>query len=129
MVSHPIAFDRTAGSWSMYHVCLKAYFEEKEVTDPAKHCALLVSLLSDNFIHKLQGHHRATMVNSLSFDDSVKYLEEHNKLQANETLASYSFFVRKQGEGDSIQDYIANLRRLAESCNFGSTLDHSYGIT
>lgn len=123
MGSRPPAFDDAVSSWSTYRVRLEAYFEGNDITDVAKRRALLVSSLSDSVVRILQGHQPGVAINSLTYDDVVKCLEEHFNPQANEIAASYSFFMRKQDEQESVRDYIAELRRLAVNCNFGATLD------
>ncbi|KAL1482163.1 hypothetical protein MTO96_050356 [Rhipicephalus appendiculatus] len=94
-----------------------------EVTDPGKRRALLISSLSDSVVRVLQGRNPSTPVNSLSYDQVVECLEDQYNPQANEIAASYAFFIRKQNEGESVRDFIEELRRLAESCNFVSTMD------
>ncbi|KAL1468196.1 hypothetical protein MTO96_041636 [Rhipicephalus appendiculatus] len=123
MGSRPPAFDGAAGSWGTYRIRLEAFFEGHEVTDPGKRRALLISSLSDSVVGVLQRRNPSTPVNSLSYDQVVECLEDQYNPQANEIAASYAFFMRKQKEGESVRDFIAELRRLAESCNFGSTMD------
>lgn len=123
MGSRPPAFDGAAGSWGTYRIRLEAFFEGHEVTDPGKRRALLISSLSDSVVRILQGRNPSTPVNTLSYDQVVECLEDQYNPQANEIAASYAFFMRKQKEGDSVRDFIAEFRRLAESCNFGSMMD------
>ncbi|KAL1484541.1 hypothetical protein MTO96_011239 [Rhipicephalus appendiculatus] len=87
------AFDDAVSSWSTYRVRLEAYFEGNEITDAAKRRALLVSSLNDSVVRILQGHLPGVPINSLTYDDVVKCLEEHFNPQANEIAASYSFFM------------------------------------
>ncbi|XP_049527417.1 uncharacterized protein LOC119457969 [Dermacentor silvarum] len=122
MASRPPVFDETVSSWSTYRIRLEAYFEGNGITDAAKRRALLVSLLSDNVVRMLQGRLPTVSVNSQTYDEVVEYLEEHYNPQVNEIAASFSFFMRKQRDGESVREYIADLRRLAESCNFGNSL-------
>ncbi|XP_037501390.1 uncharacterized protein K02A2.6-like [Rhipicephalus sanguineus] len=123
MGSRPPAFDGAAGSWGTYRIRLEAFFEGHEVTDPGKRRALLISSLSESVVRILQGRNPSTPVNTLSYDQVVECLEDQYNPQANEIAASYAFFMRKQKEGESVRDFIAELRRLAESCNFGSMMD------
>ncbi|XP_075526644.1 uncharacterized protein LOC142558387 [Dermacentor variabilis] len=110
MASRPPVFDETVSSWSTYRIRLEAYFESNGITDTAKLRALLVSSLSDNVVRMLQGRLPTVSVNS------------QNNPQVNEIATSFSFFMRKQRDGESVQEYSADLRRLAESCNFGNSL-------
>lgn len=123
MASRPPGFDETVSSWSTYRIRLEAYFEGNEITDSAKRRALLVSSLSDNVVRRLQGRLSTVSVNSRTYEQIVEYLEEQYNPQVNETAASFSFFMRKQQEGESVREYISDLRRLAKHCNFGDSLN------
>ncbi|KAL1419412.1 hypothetical protein MTO96_005147 [Rhipicephalus appendiculatus] len=122
MRSRPSAFDGAAESWSTCRIRLEAFFEGHKVTDPGKRRTLLISSLSDSVVRVSQGGNPSTPVNSLSYDQVVECLEDQYNPQASEIAPSYAFFMRKQKEGESVRDFIAELRRLAESCNFGSTM-------
>ncbi|KAL1483291.1 hypothetical protein MTO96_033292 [Rhipicephalus appendiculatus] len=111
MGSRPPAFDDALSS---------VYFESNEITNAVKRRALLVSSLSDSVVRILQGHQPGVPINSLTYDNVVKCLEEHFNPQTNEIAASYSFFMRRGEEQE--QDYNAEVRRLAVNCNFGTTL-------
>ncbi|KAL1417874.1 hypothetical protein MTO96_006047 [Rhipicephalus appendiculatus] len=119
----PSVFDETVSSWSTYTIRLEAYFEGYEITDSAKRRALLVSSLSDNVVSLLQGRLSTVSVNSRTDEQIVEYLEEQYKPQVNETAARFSFFMRKQQDGESVREYIADLRRLAKNCYFGDSLN------
>ncbi|XP_054926529.1 uncharacterized protein [Dermacentor andersoni] len=122
MASRPPVFDETVSSWSTYRIRLEAYFEGNGITDTAKRLALLVSSLSDNVVRMLQGRLPTVSVNSQTYDEVVKYLEEHHNPQVNEIAANFSFFMRKQRDGESVRECIVDLQRVAESCNFGNSL-------
>ena len=57
---------------------------------------------------------------------SVKILSEHlkNHLCPSpiEIAERYKFYQRNQAEGESLKGYIAQLRKLAETCNFENFL-------
>lgn len=123
MGSRPPEFDETASSWDAYRVRLEAYFEGNDITDSSKRRALLVASLSDSVVRVIQGRCPSTPVNSLTYEDVAKVLEEHYSPQVNETAASHAFFVRRQGDYETVKDFVADLRRLAKDCNFGNFLD------
>ncbi|XP_077523143.1 uncharacterized protein LOC144133989 [Amblyomma americanum] len=89
------------GSWSGYRVRLEAFFEGHGITDPGKKRALLV------VIQQIIQH---TVV--------IPHLDKHFGPQSNKIAASYAFFMRNQAEGETVRDYITDLRRLAENCSF-----------
>ena len=111
------------GTWSTFRVRLEAYFEAQDITDATKRRAVLVASLPDSAIRVIQGRCYPTEINALNYDDAVKHLEEYYAPEVNEIAASYTFFTRSQQEGQSVQEFIAEIRRLAEKCNFGSSLE------
>ena len=50
----------------------------------------------------------------------VKVLTEPQRIVIAE---QFNFYCRCQGEGESVGDFVAELRRLASSCEFGDFLD------
>ena len=50
----------------------------------------------------------------------LEYLENHLVGQVNEIYESYRFFSRQQEEFESISSYVAAVRTLAGTCNFGN---------
>ncbi|KAL4717527.1 hypothetical protein ACJJTC_000676 [Scirpophaga incertulas] len=50
-------------------------------------------------------------------------LQEHYDPTPLEIAEYYKFHHRKQMEGESIRDYLAALRKLAATCNFGAFLN------
>lgn len=49
--------------------------------------------------------------------------DKHCNPQLNETVERYKFFVRDQGQNESIDRYVTDLRVLASTCNFGDIKD------
>ncbi|XP_037501208.1 uncharacterized protein K02A2.6-like [Rhipicephalus sanguineus] len=119
----PPEFGGADGTWPTYRVRLEAYFEAKNIADETKKRALLISSLTDSAVGMVQGRCHPRKVNELSYDEVVGHLEEYYTPHVNETAASYAFFMRAQKAGESVQDFIAEIRRLAEKCNFGAALE------
>ena len=52
------------------------------------------------------------------FTKTLEYLDEHFVGCQNVIYKRYVFFSRQQGEHESIQDYVAALRKHASACDF-----------
>ncbi|KAL1451285.1 hypothetical protein MTO96_043880 [Rhipicephalus appendiculatus] len=83
MGSRPPEFDETASSWDAYRVRLEANFEGNDITDSSKRRALLVASLSDSVDRVIQGRCPLRPVNSLTYEEVEKMLEEHYSPQNN----------------------------------------------
>ncbi|XP_073966944.1 uncharacterized protein, partial [Choristoneura fumiferana] len=53
----------------------------------------------------------------------IKKLDEHFKTKKNVTVERHRFFTREQKEYESIDQYVFELRKLAQSCEFGELYD------
>ena len=53
----------------------------------------------------------------------LKKFEEFCLGEMNETYESYLFYMRSQDVGESVERYIATLRKMAKTCNFGQVED------
>ena len=58
-----------------------------------------------------------------SFDDIVKTLKDHYNPTSSVPVHRYRFNTRNRQPGESVPDYISNLRKLAEDCDFGANLN------
>ena len=55
------------------------------------------------------------------YDELKKLMVDHLNPKPNEIAQRYVFYKRDRRNGESIKDYIAELRKLSEHCNFAST--------
>jgi hypothetical protein len=62
-------------------------------------------------------------VKSRNFDDLVKVLQDHVRPQANMIAQRFHFFKRDRKTGESMNEYVAELRHLSEHCVFGDQLN------
>ena len=58
-----------------------------------------------------------------SYQELVDLMTEHLNPKPNEIAKHFSFYKRDRKSGESVNEYIAELRRLSENCNFGENLD------
>ena len=57
------------------------------------------------------------------FAQLVEVVEQHRNLKPSVIVQRYNFNTRKQQPGESISTYTAKLRKIAEHCSFGDTLE------
>ena len=58
-----------------------------------------------------------------TFEELTAVLAKHYSPPPSEVIQRYRFNSRSRNAGESIAAYVADLRRLAEFCNFGMTLE------
>ncbi|XP_069619116.1 uncharacterized protein [Ranitomeya imitator] len=60
---------------------------------------------------------------NLHLADIVQAFDKHCDPKKNETVERYKFFTRHQEDGENVDRYLTELRRLAETCGFGEIRD------
>ena len=58
-----------------------------------------------------------------TFGELVSMLTKHYSPKPTEVMQRFRFNSRVRRDGESIADYVAELRKLAEFCNYGDSLD------
>ena len=69
--------------------------------------------------------HRSNRVTKIQGHLICDTLKKHYSPQPIKIAERYRFYNRKQLEGESAADYLAHLRQLASTCQFGSFLDEA----
>jgi len=58
-----------------------------------------------------------------TFDELIEIVSRHYKPKPGKIVSRYKFSTNGRKEGQSVSEFVADLRRLAEHCEFGATLD------
>ena len=116
-------FDSTREDWTSYTERLAQYFVANDITDARKKRAILLSACGPSTYQLIRNLASPTKPAEKSYDDLVKLISDH--LHPTPTIACqrYNFNTRKQKEGESIAEYVAELRRIAEHCNYDAMLE------
>ncbi len=62
---------------------------------------------------------------SKKFSECVEVLTKHYSPPPSEKVHSYRFFTRVRQPGGTVSSFVAELRRIAENCNFGNSLERN----
>ncbi|XP_043242283.1 uncharacterized protein LOC122391959 isoform X2 [Amphibalanus amphitrite] len=111
-----------AESWDEYCERLDQFFIANEVSDPAKQRAIFLSVVGGETYGKLRSLVAPQKPGEMPLKELLTHLQRHFEPRPSETVARFRFFTFCRAEGQSVQDYIAKLRKLSEHCNFGSFL-------
>ncbi|KAM7298142.1 uncharacterized protein ISCGN_018766 [Ixodes scapularis] len=109
--------------WPADQIRLEAFFEGNGVTDVKKKRALLVAALSTSTVDVISGRCAPAKVNELPYSEVVDLLQQHFSPKLIETAQSYKFFSRNQLPGEPVRDFVVAIRQIADTSNFGDTLD------
>ncbi|XP_064472915.1 uncharacterized protein LOC135387748 [Ornithodoros turicata] len=90
-------------SWSCYVERFEQFLEANGITEAAKQRSVFLSLCG---------------ASTYSLSDIAQRMTDHFVPKPSEILRRYHFHKRDQKAGENIMDYIAEIRRLSEFCNF-----------
>ena len=96
-------------------------FEANDITGEdkaAKRRATFLSVIGPTPYKLLRSLIAPTKPTDKTFEELVAVLTEHYSPQPSEVMQRFRFNSRSRKEGESVAAYVAELRRLAEFCNF-----------
>ena len=116
-------FDDSVESWNSYVERLEQYFTINEIDDEKKVPALLI-LLGGKTYGLLRNLTLPDKPATKTYDAIVKLLKDHLSSKPLIVAERFRFYKSYQLQGETVNKYVAELRRLAEYCEFG-TLNES----
>ncbi|KAK3908155.1 hypothetical protein KUF71_018668 [Frankliniella fusca] len=121
------SFDPTAGkSWSIYYQRFVYHCKSKKITtDEGMKAEFIASIEDETFEYVQALVNKQLSDDTLTFANIAAAIEQQYVEPDNEIEASAAFHLRNQQPGESVKDYVAELRRLAVPCRFGSALERT----
>lgn len=117
------AFDSDIEDWSEYVERLTHYFEANDITSGDKRRAILLNAVGPRTYRLIKTLVSPAKVTEVSFEDIVEAARAHFSPKPSPIVKRYEFNTRVQGEGESIANYVAALRKIAEHCEYGTVLE------
>ncbi|VDI74334.1 Hypothetical predicted protein [Mytilus galloprovincialis] len=110
-------FDDGIEQWTSYTERLEQYFAVNEISNEKRVPALL-SLIGGKTYALLRNLTTPDKPKDKSYDDIVKVLKEHLSPAPLVIAERFRFHKRDQKSGESINEYVAQIRKFSEYCNF-----------
>ena len=117
------AFDPTSEDWTEYVERLQFYFTANGITDATKKRAVLLSCCGPSTFRLLRSLALPTPLTELSFKDLVAKMQAHREPKPSVIVQRYQFNSRQRASSETVAEYVAALRKLAEHCDYGDTLN------
>ena len=102
---------------------LQQYFIANDVDGNKKKRAILLNVCSAATYKLIRCLVHPQKPTDNTFDKIVKLVKYHHEPPPSEIVQRFNFNTRVQKEGETIAEFIAELRRLSEHCKFDGTLD------
>jgi hypothetical protein len=116
-------FDDSNESWSEFQKRLELMFEAQDVTAPGKKRAILLSTCGRRTFQVARSLCAPDKVASKSYAQICELLDGHFNPRPSEIVQRFHFHNRVQRAGESVSEFLAELRKLSEHCNFGTSLE------
>ena len=111
--------------WNDYVECMEQYFIANDVQDDdgrRKKRALFLSAIGGKMYGLIKTLLAPEKPVSKTYQELMELVRQHVSPKPIVIAERYNFYNRKQREGESVAQYIAELRKLSERCVFGAFL-------
>ena len=120
---HIKAFYRATDDWTAYCKRLEQYFAANDVDDAEKKRAILLSYCGAPTYRLIRNLVAPAKPTTKSFAELTKLVADHYTPPTSMIVQRFQFNSRSQKEGESIAEFVADLRRISEHCRYENTLD------
>ena len=104
--------------WNNYEVATGLKGESAEYR-----CAVFMTVVGEDACERFEGFKFENGESETDIDTVIAKFEQFCVGTTHEAFESYRFHVRAQEQSESIDAYVAELRKLAKGCNFGEQED------
>ena len=115
-------FDESVEDFDSYCSRIEFYFVANSIKEDKKK-AVFVTLLGPKVFSLLQNLISPKTPHDCSYNELVTTLKQHYKPKVVIVYERFKFHTRRQGQGETISDFVAGLKSSARTCDFGDMLD------
>ena len=118
-------FDQTVDEWPQYVERLEHFFKANGIVgdeNKDKRRSTFLTVVGAAPYKLLQSLLAPKKVDDKTFEQLTEILANHYSPPPSEVVQRYRFNLRMRAPGESVATYVAELRRLAEFCNYGDSL-------
>ncbi|XP_060771406.1 uncharacterized protein LOC132882151 [Neoarius graeffei] len=122
MVGTLTAFDSQAQTWEEYCEVLEHFFEANEIADGGRKRAILLSSVGSKTYSLMRNLLSPDKPGAKSYKDLTELLQSHYNPEPSEIVQRFKFNSRTRAANETVTEYVAVLRELAQHCNYGEKL-------
>ena len=116
-------FDRGQEDWTSYCERLEQYFVANNVTDATRQRAIFFSVCGASMYQLIRNLVAPERPTDRSLAEIMSLVRDHHTPPPSVIVQRFTFHSRLQKEGESIAEYVSELRKLSEHCKFEGMLD------
>lgn len=111
-------FDLKIGDWESYKERFGYFLVAQGVTNEISKKAIFFASCGSDLYNLVKTLVFPRSVSEATLVEIETKLNDHFSPRPNEIVESFKFHTRRQGKNESMQDYIATLRKMCRFCNF-----------
>lgn len=111
--------------FGLYKLRLGHFLSLNKITDDKAKVDVLASFGGSDLFKALHSLIQPDKIEKFSYDELITKLENHYAPKKNEIAETFKFNKRNQMQGESIAEYIVELKTIAQDCNFGDFHDRA----
>ena len=113
------------GNWCRYAERLEQYFVANGIQEDAKKVAVLLCVMGEKSYELVHNLLAPAKPSSKKYQEIVDALTEHLQPKTLIIAERFKFHKRNQASTETVSQYLAELRRLADKCKFEEYLDEA----
>ncbi|XP_041961667.1 uncharacterized protein K02A2.6-like [Alosa sapidissima] len=116
------AFDVKNQTWEEYCEIMEQFFAANQISDRDRQRAVLISVVGPTTYSLMRSLVSPDKPKDKTYQQLVALLKNHFHPKPSEIVQRYKFDSRTRKPEESVMEYVAELRRLAQDCNYGNKL-------
>ena len=124
-LGHVEPFNVQTDDWSLYTERLSQYFVANDITEDKKKVGILLTVIGSKAYELIHSLLAPVSPAEKKYDELVAVLMGHLKPKPLVIAERFKFHHRNQRDGENVEQYMAELRRLSEHCDFKDYLSEA----
>lgn len=116
-------FKEREDTWNNYIARLSQFFVANDITAEAKKKAVLLSSVGPKMFKLMCNLAQPKQPHEYTFDEIVTLVRGHQSPRPSVIVSRFRFNSRVRKPEESVREYVAELRKLSEHCNYGAQLN------
>ena len=117
-------FDRDADDWDSYCERFDLYSSANDINAPEKRRAVFLSVCGASTYELIRSLVAPDKPTDKTLVELTKLVKDHLTPRPSSIVQRFHFNARTQSENESVSQYVAELRKLAETCEFDASLEN-----
>ncbi|XP_063374907.1 uncharacterized protein LOC134662567 isoform X2 [Cydia amplana] len=116
------AFEVSTGNWSTYVERVSMYFKANDIKENLQ-LPTLIAVMGEEAYELLSNLTSPKKPADMTYAEVIKIMSEHIEPKPSFMAERYRLRQRRQGDKETVAQYLSDLKKLAKHCEFSTTLE------